>query len=381
MTREKLFCIKTAKTDKQIFSQIKDNWNAVAKPLDGLGRLETMICKIGAAQGRIVPKMSPRAILIMCADNGIVREGVSQSGQEVTLAVARNMGSHRSSVCKMAALVNAEVIAVDIGINSDLEISGVRNLKVTSGTRDFLLEPAMKEEEVLKAIETGIHLVKECKNRGIRILATGEMGIGNTTTSTAVVAGILGLNVREITGRGAGLDQTGIQRKTEVIIKGLEQHGFLTDVSSELTGSATRTITGDITGNRTCVLKERAFEILRCVGGLDIAGLCGVFIGGAMYQVPVVIDGLISAAAALCADCIVPESRHFMLASHVGAEPGMQYILQHLELQEVIRADLALGEGTGAVMLFPLLDMAMEVYRGSSTFDEIGVSQYQRYDQ
>ena len=357
MTREELFQIRIPRADERIFRRIKENWNAVAKPLDGLGRLETMVSGIGAAQDSEVPALSPRAILILCADNGVVEEGVSQSGQEVTLAVARNMGTRRSSVCRMAALAGIEVVPVDIGINSDEMIPGVEDRKVMPGTKDFLKDPAMKESEVLQAVETGISLVRDLRRRGFRILATGEMGIGNTTTSTAVTAGILGLDVREITGRGAGLSQAGICRKAEVIRKGLEKYGFVSKNPAN------------------------AFEILRCVGGLDIAGLCGVFIGGAMYRIPVVIDGLISAAAALCADCIVPGTRQFMLASHAGSEPGMRYILDHLGLKEVIRADLALGEGTGAVMLFPLLDMAMEVYQSSSTFDEIGVGQYKRHDE
>ena len=360
MTREELFAISIPQASEKIFRAVKDNWNKVAKPLDGLGRLETMLCRIGAAQGSTLPCVSPRMILVLCADNGIVAEKVSQSGQEVTLAVARNMGSHRSSVCKMAALADLEVLPVDIGICSNEEIPGVWNRKVAPGTKDFLKEPAMTEEEVLKAVETGIELSRDCSLKGIRILATGEMGIGNTTTSTAVAAGILGLDITEITGKGAGLTRAGISRKAEVIRQGLAKYGFL---------------------EGTSITPNRSFEILRCVGGLDLAGLCGVFIGGAMYRIPVVIDGLISAAAALCAESLLPGCRQFMLASHVGAEPGMQYILRHLGLEEVIHADLALGEGTGAVMLFPLLDMALEVYQGSSTFEEIGVEQYRRHDQ
>ena len=385
MTREELFHIQIPQTDERIFRRIKDNWNNVAKPLDGLGRLETIFCRIGAAQDSEVPEVSPRAILILCADNGIVAEGVSQSGQEVTLAVARNMGNHGSAVCKMAALAGLEVIPVDIGINATEEIPGVLNRKVASGTADFLKEPAMKEEEVLKALETGISLVRECRERGIRILATGEMGIGNTTTSTAVTAGILGLDVGEITGRGAGLSRAGIRKKADAIREGLDRYGFL----AEQPGNKDMVRRSDtdqmhdparLSDLSQVYDRARVFEILRCVGGLDIAGLCGVFIGGALYRIPVVIDGLISAAAALCAECLLPGCRQFMLASHIGSEQGMKYILAYLGLKEVIHADLALGEGTGAVMLFPLLDMAMEVYQGSSTFDEIGVGKYQRHE-
>ena len=364
MTKEELLTLKVPVPDREILGKIKEAWNKVAKPLDGLGKLETMLCRIGAAQDCAVPQVSPRAVIIMCADNGIVEEGVSQSGQEVTLAVACNMGRRKSSVCKMAKIADAEVIAVDIGIHSDERIPGVLDRKICHGTRNFLKEPAMTEREVLQAVETGICLVKECHSKGLKILATGEMGIGNTTTSTAVAAAILGLPVKEITGKGAGLSESPIRHKAEVIQKGLLTYGFVQQTGKPKDRQAE---------------KERCLKILQCLGGLDIAGLCGVFIGGALYHVPVVIDGLISAAAALCADGILPGCREYMLASHAGAEPGMKDVLKHLGLSEVIRADLALGEGTGAVMLFPLLDMAMEVFKGSSTFDEIGVEQYKRH--
>ena len=365
MTREELLTLKVPSPDREIYGKIKEAWNKVAKPLDGLGKLETMICRIGAAQDCVAPEISPRAVVVMCADNGIVQEGVSQSGQEVTLAGACNMGRRKSSVCKMAKIAGAEVIPVDIGIHTKELIPGVLDRKVCPGTRDFLKEPAMTEEEVLQAIETGICLVKECHSKGFKILATGEMGIGNTTTSTAVTAAVLGLPVMEITGKGAGLSESGIRHKAEVIQKGLKRYGFDQQAGKPKDRKAEQ---------------ERYLKIMQYVGGLDIAGLCGVFIGGALYHVPVVIDGLISAAAALCADGIVPGCREYMLASHTGAELGMGYVLRHLGLSEVIRADLALGEGTGAVMLFPLLDMAMEVFRGSSTFDEIGVEQYRRHE-
>ena len=364
MRKEELWDLKIRQADPQIYRNVKDHLNHIAKPLDGLGVLEEMLCTIGAVQGHEMPECSPRGLLIMCADNGIVAEGVSQSGQEVTLAVARNMGNRKSTVCMMAARTEVEVIPVDIGIHAAEQVPGVLDRKVCMGTRDFLREPAMTEEQTLQAISAGIDLVRDCQKRGLQILATGEMGIGNTTTSTAVAAALLGLCVPQITGRGAGLSDKGLSRKIRVIEEALEKYGFQADPDRR-PGREER---------------ERALRVLQCVGGLDIAGLCGVFIGGAMYHIPVVIDGVISAAAALCAERLLPGTKTFMLASHAGAEPAMRYLLDALELREVIHADLALGEGTGAVMLFPLLDMAMEVYKGSSSFDEIGVEQYERHD-
>ena len=381
MNKEDLFALQPAPFPESVYAAVKDNWNHVAKPLDGLGVLEEMLCTIGAVQETTHPQLDPRALVILCADNGVVQEGVSQSGQDVTLAVARNMGNLRSSVCKMAEIAKARVITVDIGINSGEEIPGVRNRKVRRGTRDFLQEPAMTEEELLQAVRTGIELAGELRKTGIRLIATGEMGIGNTTTSTAIAAGILRLNVDEITGKGAGLSSAGIRRKKQVIREGLKKYGFLkegeaADPPAILSGRKSKSA-GDFPED---VLneKERTFRILRCVGGLDIAGLCGVFIGGAIFRVPVIIDGLISAAAALCAEHLVPGTRNFMLASHAGAEPGMRDILSHLGLSEIIHARLALGEGTGAVLLCPLLDMANAVYRESGSCAEIGVEQYER---
>ena len=351
MTKQELLDISICEPSQSIYSEIKSNWDHIAKPLNGLGNLETIICKIGSAQNTKHPIIEKRALVIMCADNGIVAEGVSQSGQKVTLAVARNMGAGLSSVCRMSSNGNIQVRVIDIGINSDEKISGVLNRKVMHGTRNFLKEPAMTEAELIRAISVGMDMVKHLKEEGYTILATGEMGIGNTTTSTAVISALTGTDPDEITGRGAGLTDKGLLRKKEVIRTALKKYFF----------------NGD------------AFEILRCVGGLDIAGMCGMFIGGAVYNVPIVLDGIISAAAALCAESILPGCRKYMVASHCGAEPAVKPVLAELELEPVIYANLSLGEGTGAVMLFPLLDMAMEVYNESSSFDDIGVKQYEKY--
>ena len=353
-SREDILNIKIPEFKADIYKQIKEKWNALAKPLDGLGLFEDAICSVGAVQETVSPETCPRAIIIMCADNGIVAESISQSGQEVTLAVAGNMGRHMSPVCQMAHYAHAEIIAVDIGINTEEKIIGVLDRKVAKGTRNFLKEPAMTEDELVKAIRTGIELAGECKRKGIRLLATGEMGIGNTTTSAAVASAILGISISEATGRGAGLDDKRFLKKQEVIRQGIVKYGF--DIND----------------------KELTFDVLMCLGGLDIAGLCGVFIGGALYHIPVIADGLISTVAALCAARLVPGCERFMLASHLGEEPAMKHIVKELGFTPVIHGKLKLGEGTGAVMMFPLLDMAAQVYNSSGSFDEIGVGQYKK---
>lgn len=344
--------MKIDRPSDEIAEQVKAIWDGIAKPLDGLGEFEAMVAKIGAIQGTTVLSLEHRGILNFCADNGIVAEGVSQSGQEVTGIVAGFMGRQESSVGKMAVRAGVTVIPVDIGINSNQPIPGVRDCKVMHGTRDFLVEPAMTEEEALQAVSVGITLVEECKNAGFGILGTGEMGIGNTTTSSAVAAALLGLKASEVTGRGAGLDNEGLLHKKEVIEEALSNYP---------------------------VSRMDGLEILRTFGGLDIAGMAGVCIGGALYHVPVVLDGLISSVAALAAEKMVPGVKEYLLASHLSKEPAAKEVARQLGLHPVIDAGLGLGEGTGAVMLFSLLDLAMALYTQQTTFENMEIAQYERF--
>lgn len=352
--------IRTEPYDRELYEEILGRWDRVAKPLGSLGRLETMTARIGAVQGSPDIDISKRVVVMMCADNGIVEEGVSQSGQDVTWAVAEWMGRGESAVCRMAASCGADVMPVDVGINADRSPEGLIDRKVRKGTRNFAKEPAMTEDECMQAINAGIDTVCECSLAGYGMIAAGEMGIGNTTTAAALTAALLGAEPDAITGRGAGLSREGLRRKTEVIGDALRRY-----------------VPG---GDFDRKSPEFAVEMMAAVGGLDIAALAGVFIGGAMYRIPVVIDGLISAAAALAAERLAPGCRQYMLASHAGREPGMKYLLEELELEPVIDAGLALGEGTGAVMLFPLLDAALALYHDGLAFEDTDVEQYKHYD-
>ena len=353
LERQELQRINIESPNVEIRKRIKSNWDAIAKPLDGMGKFESMTAQIGAILEDEKINISKKAVIIMCADNGIVAEGISQSGQEVTRLVAENMGKGQSSVGKMAAFAGADTIPVDIGINDSLPIPGVLNRKVRQGTRNFKNESAMTAAEVLQAIQTGIDIVEKCKKDGYQILATGEMGIGNTTTSSAIAASLLRCDVNEVTGRGAGLNDYGLMRKRQMIKEAIDQYNLY---------------------------EAEAFRILQTVGGLDIAGLTGVCIGGAIYHVPIVLDGVISMVAALVAEKLVPGTKEYLIPSHIGKEPAMINISKALNMEPVIAGNLALGEGTGAVMLFPLLDMALEVYRESSSFSEIKLEQYERYE-
>lgn len=351
MTRDELEALKIQAPSEEIRKQVKAEWDRLAKPLDGMGEFEELTARMGAVIGCSRFSIEKKAVIVWCADNGIVREGVSQSGQEVTLSVASAMGRQQSSVGIMAKSVGADVIPVDIGINHSEKLQGVLDRKIALGTRNFRMEPAMTEQETLAAIQAGIDMAAYCKEKGYHLLAAGEMGIGNTTCAGAMAAALTGCGVSEITGRGAGLSDSGLERKRRLIGEALEKYQFR---------------------------KEETFRILRTVGGLDIAGMTGLFIGGALYHIPVVMDGMISVTAALTAERLKPGVRDFLLPSHMSREPAAEYILKELGIHAVLDASLALGEGTGAVMMFALLDIAMALYNGGTCFSDIGMEQYQR---
>lgn len=353
MTKQTLEAIRIIKPDDSFRQEIQERWDSIAKPLDSLGEFEHILAQIGAINRDTELDIQKKVVIIMCADNGIVAEHISQSGQEVTAKVAESMGKRASSVCRMAAAVGAEVIPVDIGICQKEPIAGVLDKKVAYGTRNFLIEEALTEEEVLQAIETGMELVRMCKEQGYRLVATGEMGIGNTTTSSAVAAALLSCEAEQITGKGAGLSREGLRHKIEVIKQALQKYQLQ---------------------------KEETLRILASVGGLDIAGLAGVFLGGAVYGIPVVLDGVISAVAALAAERVAPGVRDYVIPSHRSREPAAAFIMEELRVHPVIDAGLALGEGTGAVMMFGLLDTACAVYGEKTTFADIRVAAYQRFE-
>lgn len=351
-TGESLKKLSVSAPNRKIYEKVLKNWDTIAKPLDGLGKFEPLTAKIGAILGTDQIDLSRKAVVIMCADNGIVAEGVSQSGQEVTMAVVRQMAKGASSVGKMAVLIGADTIPTDIGMSGTERIPGVLDRKIRCGTNNFRIEPAMTESEAVRAIWTGIGMVSECRQKGYRILATGEMGIGNTTTSSAVAAALLSCDAGEVTGRGAGLDDERLRHKKKVIAEAIEKYG--------LYGAA-------------------PLRILHTVGGLDIAGLAGVCMGGALFHVPIVLDGVISMTAALLAEKLLPGTAAYLIASHKGKEPAAEKLADALGLQPVIDAGMALGEGTGAVMMLSLLDMALSVYQGKTSFSEIAVEPYERY--
>lgn len=351
-TREELGQLMVEAPNEEIRRKVLKNWDAIAKPVDGMGKFESLTAQIGAIIGTDKIDITKKAVIIMCADNGIVEEGVSQSGQEVTSVVAALMAKKQTAVGRMASSIGVDTIPVDIGINRKEAIPGLVQRKIRYGTRNFSKEPAMTEQEAILAIATGIDMVYSCKEDCYKILATGELGIGNTTTSSAVAAALLQRYAREVTGRGAGLSDVGLHRKQQVISEAIEKYDLY---------------------------HADALTILATVGGFDIAGLAGVCIGGALFHIPIVLDGVISMVAALLAERIVPGTRDYLLPSHKGKEPAIDLLMKELGVEPVIDGKLALGEGTGAVMMLSLLNMALSIYEDRTTFDDIHIEKYKRF--
>ncbi|MDD7740559.1 MAG: nicotinate-nucleotide--dimethylbenzimidazole phosphoribosyltransferase [Fusicatenibacter sp.] len=332
--------------DQDAMIRAKQHWDSIAKPLHSLGKLEDLLIQIAGITGTEKISLKKKALLVFCADNGVVAEGVTQSGQDVTKIVSENFLKTKATASILCREAKADIFPIDIGIAEDTILP---NYKVAYGTKNMTKGPAMTREEAIRALETGIAAAEERIKEGYTILATGEMGIGNTTTSSAIASVLLGKSVSEVTGRGAGLSSEGLQRKIAAIEKAISVNH---------------------------PNPEDAIDVLSKVGGFDIAGMAGTFLAGAAHHVPVVMDGFISCVAALVAVRIVPETENYIIASHVSKEPAVHMLLKALRKEPVLNCDMCLGEGTGAVMLFPILDMANAVYESMTTFEGNNMDAY-----
>ena len=330
--------------------ETRRRWNACAKPLGSLGLLEDALCQIVSVTGSVDIDLNKKALLIFCADNGVVAQGVTQTGSEVTAMVARGFAEGTTPACRMARRANCKLIPVDMGIKDFSPQPGVLNRRVANGTGDISKGPAMTREQAEQAILAGALLVKDCKEQDVSLLATGEMGSGNTTTASAVASVLLGCEPEAITGRGAGLSDEGLACKKAAICRAIQINQ---------------------------PNPADPLDVLAKLGGFDIAGMCGAFLGGAAFGVPVLMDGVIGAAAALLAVRLCSDAGKAILASHVSAEPAGALLLNALDKHPLITAGLRLGEGTGALEAMPLLDMAQAVYEESNTFENYGMEAYQ----
>jgi nicotinate-nucleotide--dimethylbenzimidazole phosphoribosyltransferase len=323
--------------------------DGLTKPLGSLGRLEDIAKQVVGITGNLYPDVDKKAVIIMCADNGVVEEGVTQAPKEITASVARNFMRGITGINVFAVHTNSEIVVVDIGIDDEIDCDGITNRKIRRGTSNIAKGPAMTRKEAIKAIETGILVVEEQKRKGVNLLGTGEMGIGNTTTSSAVASVLTGADVSSMVGRGAGLTSEGLSKKIEVV---------KTAVKINKPDS------------------DEPVDVLAKLGGFDIAGLVGCYIGAAVYRLPILIDGFISATAALVAVRINSQVKNYIFPSHGSAEPGNETVMRALKLEPMLNLRMRLGEGTGAALGFHIIDAALKAYKNMGTFEDAQIDSY-----
>jgi nicotinate-nucleotide--dimethylbenzimidazole phosphoribosyltransferase len=333
--------------DEQAISEASKHLDSLTKPPGSLGKLEVIAQQVAGITGERVPDLGRKAVIVMAGDHGVCEEGVSAFPAEVTAQMVLNFLNGGAAVNVLARQAGAEVVCVDIGVNADLKHPELVSRKVRRGTANIARGAAMSREEALQAIEAGMNVVAEWVKKGIRVFATGEMGIGNTTPSSALLAVLGGCDPADVVGRGTGIDDARRKHKIEVVRRAVEVNQA--DPSDPV-------------------------EVLAKLGGLEIAGLVGVILGAASLRCPVVIDGFISSAAGLVAVRIAPECKGYLIASHQSQEQGHRAMLEAVGLSPILQMDMRLGEGTGAVLCFPIIDSALAIMREMATFDSAGVS-------
>ena len=363
--------------DKNRMEEKEKELNSLLKTPKGLGKLEKLAIWLEGIDKNYKP--DKKMVLVMAADNGVEQEKVSKSKRVITQYVVEAMLNGKSSINALGMVYNADVKVVDLGIDessdikNEINLSGIIEKKIIkSGTNNIAKEAAMTYEQAVKAIETGIEMVDEFVKDGYNLFATGEMGIGNTTTSSAVLKVLTDLPIDEIVGYGSGIDDKTLEHKKNVIKKAIQVNGLLNFFEKSKNAEGKKNIRKE-QGNmdfeskinfenfKTEESQKSIINVLAKVGGLDIAGMAGTYLGCAKNRVPVVIDGFISAVSALIAYKICPVSREFMIASHLSEEPGMKYIMKELNLEPMLFMNMKLGEGTGAVMMFPVIEGACNI--------------------
>lgn len=342
--------------DKNRMEEKEKELNSLLKTPKGLGKLEELAIRLEGMSKNYKPRK--KMVLVMAADNGVEREKVSKSKRVITQYVVEAMLNGKSSINALSMAYNADVKVVDLGIDEssdikkEIDLSGIISRKIMeSGTNNIAKQAAMEYEDAVKAIETGIEMVDEFARDGYNLFATGEMGIGNTTTSSAILKVLTDLSLDEIVGYGSGIDDKTLEHKKNVVKRAVEVNGLSKFFEENING----------TGKKEKFEKNKIIDVLAKVGGLDIAGMVGTYLGCAKNRVPVVIDGFISAISALVAYKICPNCRNFMIASHLSEEPGMKYIMKELDLEPMLFMNMKLGEGTGAVVMFPVIEGACNI--------------------
>lgn len=330
-------------SNKKACKIAKERVDSFAKPLGSLGKLEDIAIKLAGITGKTKNTIKKKCIIIMCSDNGVVEEGVASAPQHVTLAQTINFTRGLTGVAVLAKQSNTDLIVVDVGINSNKEMPKVHNRKIRRGTSNIAKEPAMSREECFKAISVGIDMVERAKKKEYDIIGVGEMGIGNTTTSSAVLISLTNCILEEAVGKGGGVTKEAFEKKKLVIKRALEVNE---------------------------IDKNDTIDILSKVGGFDIAAMVGVFIACSYYQIPVVVDGFISAVAALAAVKINPLVRDYLITSHCSKEIGYNIAMEELKLESMVNLDMRLGEGSGCPIAFSIVEYACAMMNNMATFEE-----------
>ncbi|WP_203248099.1 nicotinate-nucleotide--dimethylbenzimidazole phosphoribosyltransferase [Sporosarcina beigongshangi] len=333
--------------DEVMMEKARERVDSLIKPPKSLGRLEDIAIQLSGITGKLYPVVDQKTIITMAADHGVYEEGISGNPQEITWAQTLLFAKGLPGVCAISRVSGAKVIAVDIGIKGDIpEDAGVFNRKIKHGTDNMVKGPAMTREEAVKSLEVGIEMANQEAKKGANLLGTGEMGIGNTTPSTAILSVLGNCDLLEITGRGAGVGEGGIEHKVAVIRKAIELNK---------------------------PKPTDGIDVLAKVGGLEIGGMAGVMLGAAANRIPVVIDGYISTVAALIAIAIEPKAKDYFIASHASLEPGARLANELLGIEPMLTMDMCLGEGSGAALAFPIIDAAVSMMAYMATFAEVGM--------
>lgn len=339
---------RVAPLDGSAMAEARQRHDRLTKPRGALGRLERLAIQVAGIRGEARPRLADKAVVVMAADHGVTAEGVSAYPAEVTAQMVQAIVRGTAAVSVLGRQSGARVVPVDVGINADLPRDlPIQHRKVARGTANMAHGPAMSAAEAAAAIRVGLDVLDDESGHGLDVVCLGEMGIGNTTAASAIVAAITGLPASEVTGRGTGLDQQTWQHKVRVVERVL---------------AVNRPNPAD------------PLEVLARVGGLEIAALVGVTLGAAARRIPIVVDGFIATAAALIAGSLCPAARGHMIAAHRSAEPGHRAALAHLEIEPLLSLDMRLGEGTGALLALPIVDAALALLDEMATFEEAGVS-------
>jgi nicotinate-nucleotide--dimethylbenzimidazole phosphoribosyltransferase len=335
--------------DPNLFASAQAKLDNKTKPLGSLGRLEEFARRVVAITGTLEPDTSKKIIFTFAGDHGVVEEGVSAYPREVTPQMVLNFLAGGAGVNVLARHAGAEVRVVDVGVDHDFEPHpGLISKKVARGTRNLSIGAAMTREEAVAAIEVGIELARQAKSEGVAMIGTGDMGIGNTTPSSAIIAAFSGISPRELTHRGTGIDDAALERKVSAIERGLAVN--MPDPADPL-------------------------DVLAKVGGLEIAAIAGLVLGGAACRLPVIVDGFISTAGALVACEMNPNVKEYIFAAHQSVEIGHRFMLEKMGMEPILDLKMRLGEGTGAALAMGLVEAGVKILKEMATFEQAGVAQ------